>query len=182
MTDGAQTVNSIVYGLMLMQHVSMKRSRLATSAPLALLLIAAACAPLETYYRPGATVAAVNRDTTGCQVRALREVPVATQIRRLPPEYIPGRRLCKADGTCRVLPGRYIPGEIVTFDPNSPLRRRVETQCMADLGYAPVRIPACPDSIARAAPAGVTTLLPRLGERSCVIRNRDGSFQIVDRG
>jgi hypothetical protein len=30
-----------------------------------------------------------------------------------------------------------------------------------------------------AAPAGRTTVLPRLAENSCVIRNRDGSWQIV---
>jgi hypothetical protein len=48
-------------------------------------------------------------------------------------------------------------------------------------GYAPVSIPPCPDAVARATPAGVTKRLPKLGRAACVIRNSDGSFQIVNR-
>lgn len=141
-----------------------------------------ACAPLETYYRPGAAVAEMQRQTLSCEVDALAAVPVATQIRRLPPEFIPGRKICAADGSCRVRPGRYIPGEIVTFDANAPLRRRVERQCMADEGYTPVSIPACPSGVARAAPDAATRVLPALGPTSCAIRNPDGTFLIVNRG
>ncbi len=146
------------------------------------LLVLSACAPMTTYYKPGATVSALGRATTECQVKALKDVPTSVQVRRLPPEYVPPRRICNAAGQCRVLRGHYIPGEVISFDPNDGLRRRVEGQCMADRGYAPVTIPACPDGVARAAPRAATTTLPSLRETSCVIRNRDGSFQIVNRG
>ena len=145
-------------------------------------MILAACAPLETYYRPGATVAQLNRDTTACEVQALRDVPASTVTRRKPPVFVPPRRSCDANGNCTEIPGYYVPGGFETFDPNAGLRLRVERQCMADKGYAPVSIPACPDSVAKAAPARTTTRLPEISAQSCVIRNSDGSFQIVTRG
>ena len=151
-------------------------------APLFVTLGLAACAPLETYYKPGATVAQVNRATTECKVKALRDVPPSTQVRRTPPRYVPERRTCDANNNCTTTGGFYIPGELVTFDPNAGLRARVEAQCMADRGFAPVSIPPCPASVARAAPVLATTTLPELRETSCVIRNEGGSFQIVNRG
>jgi len=143
---------------------------------------AAACAPLNTYYKPGANMAQVSRATTACEVKALRDVPASTQVRRSPPRYVPPRQICDANNNCTTKGGFYIPGELVTFDPNAGLRKRVETQCMADSGFAPVSIPACPSGVARAAPARATTTLPALNQNSCVIRNSDGSFQIVTRG
>ena len=163
----------------LVQNDAMKHYHL---MGLAGVLFLVGCAPLNTYYKPGVSVNALERQTTACQTRALREVPSSTQVRRTPPRYIPGSRVCNAAGTCVTRPGRYIPGELVTFDPNDGLRKRVEAQCMADKGYAPVSIPPCPDSIARATPARATTTLPNLNRNSCVIRNSDGSFQIVTRG
>ncbi|MGC1505743.1 MAG: hypothetical protein WA782_16565 [Sulfitobacter sp.] len=141
-----------------------------------------ACAPLETYYKPGTTVTTLNRDTTACEVEALREVPVSFQIRRRPPIFVPGTRSCDAAGNCTGYHGYYISGGVESYDPNVALRQRVELQCMADKGYVPVSIPPCPDSVARATPAAATTRLPALTENSCVIRNKSGSFQIVNRG
>lgn len=157
----------------------MKRSALTVTMLVAWL---AACAPLQTYYKPGAAVSTLNRDTTNCQVRALRDVPPSTLTRRKPPIWIPGNRTCDADGNCRGHHGYYIPGGIETYDPNEGLRLRVERQCMADRGYVPVSIPQCPDSVSNAVPARATTRLPALTESSCVIRNSDGTFQIVSRG
>ncbi len=145
-------------------------------------LLLAACAPLQTNYKAGVSVTQLNRDQTQCDVRAEREVPTRLQIRRLPPEFVPARRVCRKDGKCRVIEGYWIPGNTVTYDPNQNLRARVAQQCMADRGYAPVSIPACGDAVRAAAPARATTRLPRLTDRSCVIRNRDGSFQIVNVG
>ena len=142
----------------------------------------AGCAPLQTYYKPGVALSTLERDTTRCQVKALRDVPASTQVRRLPPVYVPGRRVCDAQGKCSNAPGYFVPGRVETFDPNEGLRLRVERQCMTDKGYAPVSIPVCPDSVAAAAPPGTTTRLPQLTDRSCVIRNSDGSFRIVTRG
>ena len=149
---------------------------------LLLVLVLAACAPLKTYYKPGAPVDVVSRDTTACEVKALRDVPPSIQIRRLPPIFVAGKRVCDANGNCKETPGYYVHGGVESYDANLPLRGRVEVQCMADKGYVPVSIPPCPDSVVRAAPPAVTTRLPVLNEASCVIRNRDGTFQIVTRG
>ena len=146
-------------------------------------VMVAACSPLNTYYKPGASVAALNRDTTNCKVQALRDVPASTQVRRIPPEFVPPVRQCDANNRCTVIrPGYFIPGEVISYDPNDKLRKQVEGQCMADKGYAPVSIPPCPDSIARSTPARATKTLPALNPKSCVIRNQDGSFQIITRG
>tara|TARA_R110002094_G_scaffold11916_6_gene21765 strand:- start:293 stop:832 length:540 start_codon:yes stop_codon:yes gene_type:complete len=146
------------------------------------MLMVTACAPLNTYYKPGVSVNMLERQTLACQTQALREVPSSTQVRRTPPRFIPPQQRCNAAGACVMTPGRYIPGDLVTFDPNDGLRKRVEQQCMADKGFAPVSIPLCPDAIARATPARATMTLPPLNPNSCVIRNSDGSFQIVTRG
>ena len=180
MTEGVARVNAIVTRGQIVHNDPMKRFVVyASLAGMGLL----ACAPLNTYYKPGASVALLERDTTACQVNALRKVPVSTHVHRIPPRYVPPVKRCNANGKCRVVrAGYYIPGEVVAFDPNDDLRRRVEGQCMADKGYAPVSIPPCPDSIANATPAKATKRLPELTAKSCVIRNQDGSFQIVTRG
>ena len=98
----------------------------------------AACAPLNTYYKPGATVAMVERQTTQCQVDALAQVPVVLQTVRTPPRFIPPRRVCRSDGRCTSRAGYFEPGQTYTVDPSADLRKRVETQCMADAGFAPV--------------------------------------------
>lgn len=148
---------------------------------LAGLITLSSCASLETYYKPGGSVAQLNRDTLACEVRALRDVPQSSAVRRKPPIFVPGRKVCSAEGACTTEPGYYVPGGVERYDPNADLRDRVERQCMADKGYAPVSIPACPDGVAKAAPSRATTRLPKLTEGSCVIRNSDGTFQIVSR-
>ena len=148
----------------------------------AVALFCASCAPLKTYYQPGVSVALLQKDTTNCKVKALNDVPPSTQIRRTPPRYIPGRRYCDSAGRCHIRGGFYVPGETYSYDPNDGLRKAVEQQCMAAIGYAPVSIPRCPESIKRAAPKDFTRTLPPLTASSCVIRNDDGSFLIVSRG
>lgn len=141
-----------------------------------------ACAPLETYYRAGASVTDLNRDTLACEVKALKDVPQTFLLRRGPPIFVPGKKICNAEGKCKRRPGYYAPGAVERYDPNAGLRQRVEQQCMAEKGYAPVSIPPCPDAVAKAAGPRATTRLPQLSDASCVIRNSDGTFQIVDRG
>ncbi len=172
-------VNCVALASVWRQDWVMKRIALTAVLSAAALM---ACSPLETYYKPGAAVSTVNRETTACQVKALRDVPPSTLTRRKPPIFVPGNRVCDADGNCRGHRGYYIPGGIETYDPNDGLRLRVERQCMADRGFVPVSIPQCPDGVANAVPARATTRLPALTENSCVIRNSDGSFQIVNRG
>jgi hypothetical protein len=96
---------------------------------------------------------------------------------------VPPVKKCDGTGKCRIVrAGYFLPGEVITFDPNDGLRNRVEGQCMADKGYAPVSIPPCPDAVARATPSAATKRLPALTSKSCVIRNQNGTFQIVTRG
>ncbi len=163
-----------------LQYASMTRVFLTLcGAALAL----ASCAPLTTYYKPGVSVNRLDRDTTACKVKALRDVPQSIVIKRYPPEYVPPLRNCDAAGNCRIVrAGYYRPGETFRYDPNDALRRNVERQCMADRGYGRVTIQPCPDNVARAATPKATARLPELTPNSCVIRNSDGSFQIVNRG
>lgn len=144
---------------------------------LPLLILLSACAPLKTYYRPGVTVAKLASDTTDCEVKALAAAPVVLERVVKPPEYTPPQQDCDGAGNCVYEPGYWEPGHTYTIDLNRDLRKRVETQCMARLGYAPVSVPQCPKGVEA---AGQTRVLPKLSERSCVIR-KDGGFLIVDR-
>lgn len=176
MTDGPGGVKSIVMDADLRNIINMRCvfPFLALSA-----LILSACAPLNIYHRAGVSVSKMERDTNACAVRALAAVPVNTQIRQAPPRYIPGRRRCDSDGHCIVTGGHYMPGPIYTVDVNRALRRRTERQCMADKGYAPVSIPPCSGTVAQSVRPAATSTLPPLRRGSCVIRNQDGSWQIV---
>lgn len=100
------------------------KTRLAT---LILTLALPACAPLTLYYKAGTPVATVQRDTTACQVVALRDAPVANQVRRTPPRYVPPRRVCNASGACSTTGGYYLPGDVYTVDVNAPLRKGSKT-------------------------------------------------------
>lgn len=178
MTEAQIPVNSIVPLPQRRQYGVMK--------PLVRLLVAgmflASCAPMSIYYRPGVPVSQMQADTTRCEVRALREAPVATQIRQRPPVYVAARRVCDAAGNCWTRPGYWIEGDVYTVDVNRGLRARVLDLCMAEKGYQPVSLPPCPASVRAGAPERATTRLPRLTEDACVIRYDDGSWQIVTPG
>ncbi len=145
---------------------------------LCVMCILAACQPLRTYYAEGVSVATLDRDNTTCDVAALKAAPVANVVRQGPPRFI-RHRICNAYGHCRYSGGYWVPGEIYTVDVNADLRARVKAQCMGDRGYDFVEIPACPPAVANAAPPGETTILPKLNENTCVIRNKNGKIQIV---
>ncbi len=178
MTDGTGPVKQIVFAGRLRQDTRMLRPHLL----LPLFLTLAACGPLSIFYKPGASVARLQNDQTRCEVSALKDAPVANQIRQRPPIYIPGNRVCSSSGSCYYTPGYWIDGGVYTVDVNADLRGRVLTQCMANKGYRPVEIPPCPSSVASQVPVAQTQKLPTLTERSCAIKNQDGSWQIVTRG
>lgn len=142
----------------------------------------AACAPLTIYHQPGIAVAQMEDDRLDCAVAALRDAPVATEIRRIPPVYVPARHYCDSAGNCYVRGGYWERGEVYTVDVNRPLRRQLRDRCMALKGYRPVSIPICPQSVKDAAPTRATTTLPPLSDKSCAIRNADDTWQIVNRG
>ncbi|MBB94000.1 MAG: hypothetical protein CML68_05250 [Rhodobacteraceae bacterium] len=147
--------------------------------PLALVLVAGACAPLSTYYKPGVDVARLETDTTDCQVTAAQEVPPNNQLRSTPSFFYPGTAYCGAGG-CFYGNPYWSESYVYTIDVNEPLRRKVTDQCMGDKGYAPVRIPLCP--VGLSIPSGRTERLPVLGPNSCAFRNGDGSYQILELG
>lgn len=148
--------------------------------PVAALTLLAACdTSLSIFYKQGASVARMQTDQTRCEVSALRDAPVATQVRQSPPTYVPGRRVCNSQGQCRVTNGYYIPGNTYTVDVNAGLRERVLNQCMADIGYTPVSIPACPQNVRSAVSPRQTQTLPPVNEASCAVKYDDGSWQIV---
>ncbi|MDW3184134.1 hypothetical protein [Roseobacter sp.] len=178
MADALWAVNSIVLSRAAGQTGRMISLRCLVVLGVGL-LVWTACAPLSIYHREGVPVSRMQSDLLACEISALADAPVANQIRRDPPRYIPGRRYCRADGSCYRRGGYYVPGEIYTVDVNRTLRARAEQQCMANQGYVPATIPNCPNGVSRAAPPGATQVLPRLSAHSCAIRNDDGSWQIV---
>ena len=143
-------------------------------------LVLSACGPLGLYHKAGVPVAAMNNTLTDCEVEALAKVPVDQRIERDPIRIVP-RRICDSAGNCTVVYDR-VGGEVRTYDANAGLRARVMNQCMANKGFTYVNLPACSQGVKRAAPAGATTVLPRLAPNSCAIRNADGTFQIVTPG
>lgn len=137
-----------------------------------------ACGPLTLYYRPGVSVSRMQTDTTRCEVAALKDAPVANQIRQRPPIYFPGQQYCGPKG-CVYRPGYWVDGGYYTVDVNRDLRSRVLDLCMAEKGYQPVSVPRCSPAVTAAAPQIPTRTLPALAENSCSIQYDDGTWQIV---
>ncbi|MEM1004092.1 MAG: hypothetical protein AAF496_10955 [Pseudomonadota bacterium] len=146
------------------------------------LMVLSACGPLSLYYREGASVSRMQTETTQCQVAALKQAPVANQVRQGPPIYRPGRTYCDGRGRCYRDGGWWQPGQIYTVDVNQTLRNQVEAQCMAQKGYRPISLPPCRQNVKSGVPATRTTTLPPLGTESCFVRFDDGSFQIITPG
>lgn len=147
------------------------RQSVTVTAGMALLLLATACGPLPVYYRQGAEVSRLQSDELTCAAQALKDAPVANEIRQHPPVYFPGRKVCHG-ASCYYYPGYWSEGSIYTVDVNRPLRQRLETSCMASKGYQRIALKRCPQR--SAAPAHSPRLAP-LSEAACAQRNRDGS-------
>ena len=175
MTDGPAAVNRLVRQMARGQDAAMTPVVRSLSA----FFLLAACGPMTIYHRPGVPVSRMQSDSTKCEVRALKDAPVANQIRQYPPIYHPGGQVCDGAGNCRVWPGYWTDGGFYTVDVNRDLRARVMDLCMAERGYRPVSLPTCPASVRAAVPPGQTKILPEITETSCVIRHDDGSWQIV---
>lgn len=174
-TDGPRTVNSIVNRSALRQVAPM---RIALPLPLLCALAAlAACAPVSTYYKPGARVETVRKEELSCKVNALRQAPVANQTRQNPPVYVPPRRVCNSGGTCTTYGGYWRPGQVYTVDVNQALRGQLETSCMAKKGYQPLSLPECRGTVAATLQ---NPQQPTITEQSCAIRNPDGTVVIAE--
>ncbi|MDQ7070311.1 MAG: hypothetical protein Q9M48_06175 [Rhodobacterales bacterium] len=164
-----------------MQHI-LKIPAIAPKPVLALAatLVLASCASLSLYYKEGVPVNRMQSDEINCEVRALKDVPVQNEVEITPAVRVPPSETCDARGNCTVTPGYTIPAEIEVIDVNIGLRERVAKQCMLDQGYQRVTIPACSSSLSNSVPTAKTLTLPKLGSNSCVIRNRGGSWQILN--
>ncbi len=147
-----------------------------------LTLLPAACGPLSLYYKEGESVDRMQQETTQCQVQALRDVPVANQVRQSPPVYWPGQTYCDGRGHCYRTGGWWEPGRTYTVDVNQDLRDTVEAQCMARKGYRPISLPPCKQAQKSVVPRARTVTLPPLGSGSCFVKLNDGSFQIISPG
>ncbi|MGK7652972.1 hypothetical protein ACSQ76_11330 [Roseovarius sp. B08] len=137
------------------------------------------CLPTNVYYREGAPVSGVERDRTQCDVAALRQVPVRTLTRFIPPTYS-YRPICNGAGKCRTVRVLLSPGRWESYDANEGLRARVARQCMADQGYQKVSLKPCPPEVVEATVITATRVQPPLTENSCAIRIKGGKYQIVN--
>jgi hypothetical protein len=175
MTDAPLSVNSIVLNGMLGHLGFMKPVFTLFAAGMALV----ACGPLSLYYRPGVSVTRMQNDQISCEVGALKDAPVANELRQRPPIFIPGRQICGTGG-CYTNRGYWVSGGSYTVDLNSDLRSRVETQCMSRKGYQPIDVPLCTGAVKASFPPGQTQVLPKLTQSTCAVRYDDGSWQIVN--
>ncbi|WP_135505563.1 hypothetical protein [Roseovarius aestuariivivens] len=148
------------------------------------LLILAACAllsgclPVPLYYREGAAVAQIDAAETRCRVAALREVPEARRTRYIPPTYS-YPTTCNAAGVCRTTPILISPGRWETYDANEGLRAETAKLCMAEKGYARIRLKPCAPAVIEATRLTATQVQPALTARSCIIRLNTGRYKIV---
>ncbi|MFT6025474.1 MAG: hypothetical protein ACI9PY_003612 [Ascidiaceihabitans sp.] len=144
-------------------------------------LVATGCLPLTTYYRAGVSPVQQQSDITTCEVNALRDAPVRLQTKVSPPVWVPPRQTCTAPNVCTTYAGYYQPGNVYQVDVNKGLRDRVQNQCMASKGYAPAQIKPCKKGTATVPTSGASTL-PPLTDRSCFLRNSDGTLRILNQG
>jgi len=179
MADAILVVNSIVL-ICCSGHVVGMRT---VCAVLVMMLTLSACTPAPVYYREGVSVAKMENDLLNCKVAAVKDAPVATQLRRGAPRYYPGYLRCSHGGHCYRTGGYFYPGEVYSVDVNAGLRNDLENRCMSRKGYAPVSLPRCRAGTAGSAAAdqtAQTNTMPPLSQNSCVIDNTDGPVQIID--
>ncbi|WP_240453906.1 hypothetical protein [Chachezhania antarctica] len=148
----------------------------------AVLCVLAGCAPVSVFYRPGADGARTQFQTDQCRVTALRDAPVANQIRQYPPIFYPGTRFCDAAGNCAYSPGYWVDGGFETVDVNAPLRARLTTDCMARQGYQLISLKRCDRSVAASQPPIPNAKLPPVTQASCVVVLPSGRWRIVTPG
>ncbi|EBA17784.1 hypothetical protein RSK20926_18637 [Roseobacter sp. SK209-2-6] len=141
-------------------------------------LMLAACGPLNVYFRDGVSQARLDRDLLACEVKALKEAPVAAEIRHRPPVFYPGRRVCNSEGHCWTTPGHWVDGGSYTVDVNRALRGRIEQSCMAQKGYQQLALPRCTNTL-NLPPQPLAQTPLRLDGNSCAIQRKNGTVQIV---
>ncbi len=142
MTEAASPVNPIVNTCKTQHTMGMVKQRTAHIV-FALAAVLAGCGPVTVYHKPDASFAQLDRDVLECQTSALKQAPVANEIRQSPSYFRPGRRICE-DGNCYHTSGHWVPGNIYTVDVNRTLRLRLQRSCMRDRGYSEIEARRCP--------------------------------------
>ncbi len=144
------------------------------------LLGLAACGPLPVYYDEGKDQTRTNSDTLTCKVAALKQAPVANQIRHRPPVYYPGRQHCN-NGHCWTTPGYWVDGGTYTVDVNLGLRSQLEQRCMAQKGYRRLELPRCSKEQIAALQSlpGSTQRGAGLSENACAVQQSNGNTVIL---
>lgn len=176
MTEGSGRVNLFVPGLATVSTrvASAMRNRFTIIS----LVLVAGCAPLSLFYREGASVDRMHRDLASCRIEAIKAVPVDQDTRIIPGSEFP-QILCDSNGVCHSVWVQVTPLRIETYDANEGLRNDYTRQCMGKLGYQPVRLPQCEESVVRATRLEPTRVLPPLSAQSCAIRLNTGQWQVV---
>lgn len=138
------------------------------------------CGPLPVYYNADSDQARTSSDTLACQVKALKDAPVANEIRQRAPVYYPGTQHC-SQGKCWSRPGYWVDGGFYTVDLNQGLRKRVEQSCMAQKGYQQLELPRCTKEQAAAlqSVSERSSQSSALAENACALRKKDGSTVIL---
>lgn len=124
------------------------------------------------YHQPGKTIEDRDRDLLRCDVRALKQAPVATELRYQAP-VLRERKICDNNGNC-ITDTYWSDPEPYTVDVNEPLRARIKKQCILDKGYTEVSLPKCETGDSVSIPAR----MGQLGAQSCLVRDQRGTLRI----
>jgi len=144
----------------------------------ALLILAAACGPVDIYHLEGVSTAQLTRDEAICRTDALKAVPVDTRTRIVPGTIVP-RTHCNATGHCYTHWVQLAPTRYETYDANEGPRRTYVHNCMLGKGYERSSLPRCAPEVVKQTALTQTTELPAITEESCIIRFESGGWQIV---
>ncbi|MEM1074503.1 MAG: hypothetical protein AAF665_04970 [Pseudomonadota bacterium] len=152
---------------------------------IAMISVLAGCGPVPLYYKTNASVSRLHSDLLSCEVSALKDAPVATQVRQGPPRYVPARHYCRSDGHCHSSGGYFVHGAIYSVDVNARLRNDLEQQCMGAKGYQLLELPRCSNSAVVQASQLPSTSDPtartqQLTPTSCAALDDDGRWRILD--
>ncbi|MEM7075987.1 MAG: hypothetical protein AAGA28_17540 [Pseudomonadota bacterium] len=143
-----------------------------------LILALSGCTPVSVYYQEGAEVSRIDSALTQCRVTALELVPVNERRRYIPPTYT-YRNYCSAPGACYTRRILINPGYWETYDANEGLRAEATQTCMSGSGFGRVSLPQCSPEVVERTTITRTRVQPPITDKSCIIRIRGGSYQIV---
>lgn len=176
MTDGLCRVNCFVRRA-IPRYNSAMRPGFALPALVALTALAA-CTPPPLWHKPGIAPAQVHADLTACRVAALSQVPQRIRSYYKPADYII-RPVCTATGHCYMQRILLRPAQYERYDANAGLRDDLAQACMADKGYAQLRLPACQSPQEQKITVNTAAPMPPLSDQSCAVRLPSGDWRIV---